>query len=156
MPTARSSFAASPTLVAVCAWLIPGSGYFLLGERVRGIIVGVTIFALFLAGIVVGGIRIMDPPGWNSDDQQQSIISTFVDSPVGQLSDKPWYVGQILCGPVTVAASAVSIHLAEGGVPSSHSRSWEIGALYTAVAGMLNLLVIIDSAYRASVFKSQG
>jgi len=34
-------------------------------------------------------------------------------------------------------------------VPQSHSRSWEIGTLYTAVAGMLNLLVIIDSAHRA-------
>jgi len=156
MSSTHSSLASSPSLVGLFSWLVPGSGYFLLGERVRAIIAGVTIFALFLAGIFVGGIRIMDPPGWNSDDPSQSITSALIDSPIAQLSDKPWYVGQILCGPVTVATSAVSIHLAESGVPSSHSRSWEIGALYTAVAGMLNLLVIIDSAHRASAIKSQG
>jgi len=32
----------------------------------------------------------------------------------------------------------------------SHARVYEIGVLYTAVAGMLNLMAIIDSAYRAS------
>ena len=32
----------------------------------------------------------------------------------------------------------------------SHARVNEIAVLYTAVAGMLNLLVIIDSAARAS------
>jgi hypothetical protein len=30
----------------------------------------------------------------------------------------------------------------------SHSRTNELGTLYTAVAGMLNLLVIIDAAGR--------
>jgi hypothetical protein len=76
---------------------------------------------------------------------------------MAELGDKPWYVGQILCGPIALVASAVSVHAAHPSAglpgqetwPSSHSRSWEIGALYTAVAGMLNLLVIIDSAYRA-------
>ena len=34
-------------------------------------------------------------------------------------------------------------------VPKSHGRLWEFGTLYTAVAGMLNLLAILDSAYRA-------
>jgi hypothetical protein len=156
MPTARSSPAASPTLVGVCAWLVPGSGYFLLGQKARALVVGITVVALFLMGILIGGIRIMDPPGWNSDNPDQSISSALLNEPIAQLSDKPWYVGQILCGPVTVIASAISVHLAEEGVPSSHAHPWEIGALYTAVAGMLNLLAIIDSAYRASVAKSQG
>ena len=31
----------------------------------------------------------------------------------------------------------------------SHALSNEVGTLYTAVAGMLNLLTIIDAAYRA-------
>jgi hypothetical protein len=65
---------------------------------------------------------------------------------------------------VTLAASALSVDLAKPtsnsptpheGVAMSHSRSWEIGALYTAVAGMLNLLAIIDSTYRAGVDGSQ-
>ena len=36
----------------------------------------------------------------------------------------------------------------------SHSRINEIGVLYTAVAGMLNLLAIIDAASRAEQIRS--
>jgi Family of unknown function (DUF6677) len=203
MPAARSSLLASPGLVGLFAWLAPGGGYFLLGQRARALIVGISIVTLFLLGILIGGIRIMDPPGWGTygyldelvertdgphrlyasepirvepssemqeqdpraDDREKTIGSALLNEPISELSDKPWYVGQILCGPLTLAASALSVHLAkpttnseipEEGVPSSHSRSWEIGALYTAVAGMLNLLAIIDSAYRASGPKPTG
>jgi hypothetical protein len=190
----------SPIVVAVCAWLVPGGGYFLIGQRVRAVTVCVAIVTLFLSGIVIGGIRIMDPPGWGQygymdqliqpydkvrqelgsdytrvepasaeqagdprmDDHDQSAGPALLREPLSELGDKPWYVGQILCGPITLVASAVSVSAAhptanapgEEGWPSSHSRSWEIGALYTAVAGMLNLLVIIDSASRAAQPKS--
>jgi hypothetical protein len=189
-----SGFKVSIPVVGLFAWLIPGAGYVLIGQRSRGILAGTTIILLFLAGIAVGGIRIMDPPGWGQYGYMTQLVSkgsgsgeedfTTVDptskeeasdptlvasgkpvggalwtEPMNELSDKPWYVGQILCGPLTLAASAISVAEAHPpadavsaveGVPSSHSRSWEIGELYTAVAGMLNLLVIIDSAHRAS------
>jgi hypothetical protein len=187
----------SPSVVAVVflAWLIPGSGYFMIGQRSRGITAGIAIVALFLGGLLVGGIRIADPPGWGQygymtqlvqrynprsremfdfytrvdpssaeqardpadDDRDRSIGPALYHQPQAELADKPWYLGQILCGPIALLASAVSINAAHPAAgssleawPSSHSRSWEIGALYTAVAGMLNLLVIIDSAQRAS------
>jgi hypothetical protein len=54
----------STPIVGLAAWLIPGAGYVLIGDRSRGITAGVTIILLFFAGIAVGGIRIMDPPGW--------------------------------------------------------------------------------------------
>ncbi|MGD0767610.1 MAG: DUF6677 family protein [Tepidisphaeraceae bacterium] len=182
-------------MVCLFAWLMPGGGYLLIGQRARGATVAVTIIALFLAGILVGGIRIMDPPGWGQFGYMSQLVEKYdrrrqqlegeysrvepssseeeanpgsdgdkpagpalLTEPLGELGDKPWYVGQILCGPMTLAASAVSVHVAHPpagsqtaveGVPQSHSRSWEIGTLYTAVAGMLNLLVIIDSAHRA-------
>ena len=185
----------SMPMVCLCAWLMPGGGYFLIGQRARGATVAVTIIALFLAGILVGGIRIMDPPGWGQFGYMSQLVEKYdrrrqqlegeysrvepssseeeanpgsdgdkpagpalLTEPLNELGDKPWYVGQILCGPLTLAASAVSVHVAHPppgsqaaveGVPQSHSRSWEIGTLYTAVAGMLNLLVIIDSAHRA-------
>jgi hypothetical protein len=195
--SSRSSV--SPTLVGICAWLVPGGGYFLIGQRVRAITVFVAIVALFLLGIVIGGIRIMDPPGWGQygymdqliqsydtgrqawqleytrvepssaeqandprgNDHDQTAGPALLRQPVSELGEKPWYVGQILCGPLTLAASAISVNAAhptasapmQEGWPSAHSRSWEIGALYTAVAGMLNLLVIIDSATRAAQVK---
>jgi len=35
--------------------------------------------------------------------------------------------------------------------PASHARVSDIGILYTAVAGMLNLMAIIDASYRATL-----
>jgi hypothetical protein len=200
MSESRSS-SVSPVLVGVCAWLVPGGGYFLIGQRTRAATVFVAIVALFLLGIVIGGIRVMDPPGWGQYGYMDQLVQPYIKSqgelssdytrvepssadqandprmlmddhdlpagpallrqPISELGDKPWYVGQILCGPLTLAASAVSVNAAhptanapmQEGWPASHSRSWEIGALYTAVAGMLNLLVIIDSANRAAQAK---
>jgi hypothetical protein len=199
--TARSRKSASPFLVGAFAWLVPGGGYFLVGQRGRAMVVGISIVALFLGGILIGGIRIMDPPGWGQygfedqfvqrydrqhqeystditriepssaaqaqdprdSDQDKVLGSALFSEPISELSDKPWYVGQILCGPITLAASVLSVDLAkpttnstppQEGVPMSHSRSWEIGALYTAVAGMLNLLAIIDSTYRAGTLRT--
>src|ERR1700761_8940871 len=67
----------SPVLVGVCAWLIPGGGYFLIGQRTRAITVFVTILALFLLGIIIGGIRIMDPPGWGQYGYQDQLIQSY-------------------------------------------------------------------------------
>ncbi|MDP9174695.1 MAG: hypothetical protein M3O30_12630 [Planctomycetota bacterium] len=202
MPTHRSGRSVSPALVGLFAWIVPGGGYFLLGHRSRGITIGISIVALFMAGILVGGIRVMDPPGWGqygymtqivlhpiTDDRFEVIRiepvsaeqeshptkslrdhvpgSALMTQPLSELGNKPWFVGQILCGPVTLLASSVAVHEAHPteeassaslvgggnkpveGIPASHSRSWEIGALYTAVAGMLNLLAMIDSSFRA-------
>jgi hypothetical protein len=169
-----------PALVAVSGWLLPGAGYLVLGgreNRIRGIIVGVTILALFLLGILIGGIRVIDVPGYdrlggqvrieeiNGRSTGRRIDTTSVPpSPAyntsppalmgrgffGELANKPWYVGQILTGPICLAASWVSLSVARQGIPQAHARLNEIGTLYAAVAGMLNLLAIIDSAHRAA------
>jgi TM2 domain-containing membrane protein YozV len=192
-------------LVGLFSWLIPGFGYFLLGQRGRAIIVFSGIFSLFMCGIAIGGIRIMDPPGWDEYGYQSQIIwrsghnqtatqqrfnpkdsdeaahvtggtdqavgPALLEQPMAEIADKPWYVLQILCGPITLMCSDISVSNAHPAldkdgnkiqtpegfaetVPMSHSRSWEIGALYTAVAGMLNLLAIIDAVFIAVQPKS--
>ena len=37
----------SPALVALAAWIIPGSGYLFLKEKARGLTIGITILVLF-------------------------------------------------------------------------------------------------------------
>jgi hypothetical protein len=194
---------ASPIIVGISAWLMPGLGYWLIGQRWRGITVLVSIMVLFILGVLIGGIRVVDPPGYGQYGYQAQLVEregkdrteivridpsspaeedrpgSRNDRPIGwaltnsptqffsEIGNKPWFIGQILCGPISLAMSSVSIHEAhpvldahgnfvktssgalQEAVPASHSRSWEIGTLYTAVAGMLNLLAIIDSVYRA-------
>jgi hypothetical protein len=129
MASDRRALAPPPPLVVVASWLVPGAGYWLLGQRARGTAIGISVLCLFVLGMLIGGITVVDAP-----------LS------LAQISAKPWFVAQILTGPVSIAAAwlAGSVDVV------SHSRSFEIGTLYTAVAGMLNLLGIIDAGYRAA------
>ena len=127
-----------PPIVALVGWILPGAGYVLIGQRVRGLVIGVTILLLFALGLLIGGMRVIDAPTALSP---QAVFQ------------KPWFIGQVMAGPVALAANYVANHWTVGrvvGVPMSHARIYEIGVLYTAVAGMLNLMAVIDSSYRAS------
>ncbi len=187
----RAAPMSSPPLVALAGWLIPGAGYWLIGQRTRALAVGITIIGLFVAGMLIGGVRAMQVPGYGEnggrlyvveEQQAQSAngtqtvvfrvqehrvgrpqpsdrwIGTDVKALLSDVGNKPWSICQVLTGPVALAGGAGSVWASrprEAGDPEtapgvlSHARVNEIGVLYTAVAGMLNLLVIIDAAARA-------
>lgn len=42
------------------AWLVPGAGHLYLGRRVRGVVILVTVAALFWSGVAVGGVMTVD------------------------------------------------------------------------------------------------
>jgi hypothetical protein len=128
-----SDISVPPPIVVLVGWLVPGAGYWLIGQRARALTVGITIFLLFGLGLLIGGMKVVDPPASYAN-------------PLNILLQKPWFVGQVLAGPMTLVTAGIGKGEA---FFMSHSRVNEIGTLYTAVAGMLNLLAIIDSAYRA-------
>jgi len=176
-------------VVALASWLVPGAGYWLLGQRLRAVVVGVTIFALFVGGLLIGGIKVLEVPGYGERGQPLVVVrergrthdartgedrEVFQDRtvddndpraigwvmqvhPLDEIRNKPWFIAQILAGPLDLAASWGSIMASRPRVPGgsvplgarSHARTNELGVLYTAVAGMLNLLAIIDAAHRA-------
>lgn len=123
-------------LAALAAWLVPGLGHVLIGERRRGLILMSTILALWLAGTLIGGISVFD-----------------------RVQHQFWYLGQMLIAPSIVLEITHNHVLREGPgidpdprtdpifVPS-YGRVNEQGVLYTALAGLLNLLAIIDVVYR--------
>jgi hypothetical protein len=132
----------SPPLVALAGWLVPGAGYWLIGQKQRAITVGVTIVAVFIVGIFISGIRVVEAPDMNSAGNLLQKILT-----------RPWFIGQVLNGPMGIAAAWISDQLAQSTqykAIEAKARLAEIGTLYTAVAGMLNLLTIIDASHRAS------
>ena len=145
----------SPYLVALAGWLVPGAGYWLIGHRGRGVTVGVTIVLLFVFGLLVGGVRVLEVPYYDRTGRR-------VDRPLlEEVRSKPWSIAQVMTGPVAIAAGAVSVYASTpdstGNTPGaeSHARVNEIAILYTAVAGMLNLLTIIDSAHRAGKIRER-
>ena len=111
------------------------SGRYLLRQPVYG---GYEITE-FLMGILIGGIRVVQAPDLTAPGNvMQRVLA------------RPWFIGQVLAGPVGVGAAFLSDKAAEAypGIEAK-ARLAEIGTLYTAVAGMLNLLTIIDAAHRA-------
>lgn len=170
-----------PPVIALAGWLMPGAGYWLIGQRARGIIVGSAIIVLYLSGLLVAGVRVIEVPGYDSQSGHQIRVSRGrIIRPserfayesaewilthgglVSEIADKPWFVGQVLAGPIAVVSAAASVQAAQHAYqqvqqapdqpPLStrpHAPLEAVGVLYTAVAGMLNLLVIIDSTYRA-------
>ena len=146
-------------MVALCGWLVPGLGYLLIGQKTRAVISGSVILATFLAGLLIGGIRVIDIPGYDPAGQPKMLrTSRTTDDTVwalkydfkGEVLNKPWYIAQTLVGPVNIVATWGSMKAADAGHRMSTARVFDIGTLYTAVAGMLNLLVILDATYRAT------
>jgi len=129
-PAARWNFVA-----ALAAWVLPGLGHYLLGERQRGSILAAGIGVLWLAGFLIGGISVFD----------------HVEHPA-------WFLGQMLVAPSVGADVALqALKSPRGAAPMpdeqpryepGYGRVNEQGTLYTALAGLLNLLAIMDVLYR--------
>ena len=143
-------------LVALGGWVLPGLGHVLAGHTRRGVIVGVTLLLLFTAGLLIGGIDVVD-----------------------RKNDTLWFAGQALLGPVALGADyahrrlddardaqvagyarghnlsdeqALNALREEGTVAyrTSVGRVNELGTLYATLAGVMNLLVILDAVGKAS------
>jgi uncharacterized protein DUF6677 len=121
---------------AIAAWLFPGAGHLLLGQKGRAAILLASIGTLWLAGFFVGGVGVFDRKG----------------HPV-------WFMGQMLIAPsVLVEGYHRSLQDPAGQPPRpddptgtyqpSFGHVHEQGVLYTSLAGMLNLLAIMDVLYR--------
>lgn len=126
-------------IAAVLAWLIPGLGHIFLGHKVRGVIFLVVITLTFWTGVAVGGVKCVDP---HKPVQQKP---TAVQR---QSRDRSWwFFAQIMNGGYAVTTYAVGTR-----VERASYLSWpsgDIASVYTGVAGLLNLLIIIDALVRA-------
>lgn len=133
----RSSSATVPPglrapLAGALTWLLPGAGHLLIGERVRGTIFLVVIALTFWTGVAVGGVK-------NTVDLEQRRL---------------WFIGQICAGGHTLALMAWS-----GQIPDpppdqkttriAYGRVEEISVVYTAICGMLNILILFDVLVRS-------
>jgi TM2 domain-containing membrane protein YozV len=147
-------------LALILAWVVPGLGHFLLGQKGRGIVFALTIHGLFALGLLIAGAKAINPP-------EQAI----------------WTYTQFLTGwPMLLANRIEKIKAAEYEKlydqyrqqrPSdkddsvreerekygrefmkehpyftNHPKIQDIGAVYCGIAGMLNLLVMFDVLLR--------
>ncbi len=137
-------------VAALAGWLLPGLGHVISGDRARGIILCITIMSLWTLGLLIGGPTSLDR------HTQPEEAPGAVDHPRLSL----WYLGQMLMAPGVVfdqVQNAIPRGPDRGRqrlMPDknppfepSFGRAFEQGQLFTALAGLLNLLVIIDVVY---------
>ncbi len=145
-------------IALVLACVLPGLGHWYLGEKKRAILIASGVLGLFLGGMLIGGIDVVDSK-----------------------EDTIWFVGEALVGPLAFGADyyhqhQLKVHVRDGqgrdvtrsaypteirnpdGTPGvaapgqnppnikSLGRMNELGTLFSTIAGMMNLIVIIDAA----------
>ena len=132
-------------LAAVCAWLIPGLGHGIIGEKTRGVMIFFGIAFLWLCGLFIGGVDAVD-----------------------RTSDRLWFIAQAGSGPIAFAVNELNDGLIKSGkvgeliaAPAMRgkepgristsmgiARANEYGILFTALAGLMNMIAILDAATR--------
>jgi hypothetical protein len=110
------------SVVGLLAWVVPGGGHFLLNERRRAVVIFVTVLLTFFVGLYVGSIGVIDP-----------------------VNAKPWYAAQLMNSPAVFFLGQIS----SSGNFLVYGRAGEIGQIYTSIAGLLNLLCIVNAIYTA-------
>jgi len=120
-------------LAALLGWIIPGAGHYLLGYRKHAVIALVVITGTFWSGVAIGSVQ----------------------GTVAPNARKLWYLAQLGTGGNTLLATVlhrVADPASFASATQSTSAHWlsaEVGVHYTGVAGLLNLLLIIDAIVRA-------
>lgn len=131
MKSPRSSvdFILLLAMVGMAAWAVPGAGHLLIREGRRAVIIFITVLGLFLTGLYIGSLGVLEP------------IQTA------------WYifVGQMLATP----AVGILTDFAQKGGYVSYGRPADIGLIYTIIAGLLNLLCISNAMYLAYCGRGQ-
>jgi hypothetical protein len=131
-------------LAAVLAWLIPGAGHYYQRRYFKATIFSVCIFSSFLIGIFAAGNRCVYA-SWNQTEVRwQYVLQAGIGLPAMPAAYQAWRqrngkepIGSFMVGPSdTVDLDNWNRETASG---------FDMGTLYTMVAGLLNILVVFDA-----------
>jgi TM2 domain-containing membrane protein YozV len=133
----------NPPLAALLAWLIPGAGHLYQGRTAKGILFLVCILGTFLYGLYLGDGKVVYT-SWQGDDFRLYYLAQVG---VG-LPALPALFQSEHSGDEKSFFAAWMARPAPGEVGAWHKnlhRYFELGTVYTVIAGLLNLLVIYDA-----------
>ena len=118
-------------LAALLGWCLPGLGHISIGQKRRGIYICLGAMFLIICGILIGGIDAVD-----------------------HKNDFLWFLAQVGAGPVVILIdictqnliASLSVDEKVSFVGLSHVN--EIGTLFVAMAGLMNIVMMLDVLYR--------
>jgi hypothetical protein len=113
----------------VLGWLIPGAGHLIQKRWIRGVLLLVSIFSMFLLGLAMQG-RVYKPNG-------------------GDILDILGFIGDVGAGGLYIVARIAG--WGEGAI--AHATA-DYGTKFIIVAGLLNFIAVAD-AYHIAIGKKQ-
>ena len=120
MVYARPAVTYTTALVCAVAWIVPGAGHLWLGRLSKGVIFLVALPTMFAIGLwLEGGILPFD------FSQPLVALAAFADLGIGA----PYFLARAL-------------ELGDGRVVAT---TYEYGNSFLVVAGLLNMLVVVDA-----------
>jgi len=151
-----------PLIAGVLAWLIPGLGHFYQGRKAKGALFSICIMGTFLYGLYLGGSS--QPAGGSKQVGWGRAVYFNFDEKEWRL---PWLC-QVGVGFPTLPMTLLQWKLRDNPVldgfmapPSSDgdqpnnpslatiqrrlSHYFELGTVYTMIAGLLNILAVYDA-----------
>lgn len=109
---------ADPALCALLSWLVPGLGHARAGQASKGWLMGAAVLVVFVIGMVFGGGHSLDR----------------ADAPV-------WWMAQNLFGGGSLFAALITGPMERASDP----LDLQMGIVVTTVAGLMNLVVMVDA-----------
>lgn len=107
-------------LLCVGAWVVPGGGHLYLGQRTKGLLFLIVLTLMFVTGLAAEG-RIFP-----FDFSEPLVgLAAFADLGIGL----PYFLASVL----------------SAGAGNVRAVSYEYGNAFLIVAGLLNMLVVIDA-----------
>jgi hypothetical protein len=136
-------------LAALLGWIVPGLGHWVIGEKARGGLVLAGVVFLWTTGLLIGGIDSVD-----------------------KTEDKLWFYAQAGSGPIAFVVDGMNTRLLKTGsmgelidAPNSRrdtsrdksvstfksvAQMNEYGTLFTALAGLMNIVALLDAGSRSN------
>ena len=123
--------------VGLLAWIIPGAGHWLLGQRGLAIAFFLAISLPYATGLAIGGVKNFASPTANR-------WLFLAELPIGGYTVPAYFASQAVERKVRALGGNVNLTEYVAYYPGS-----DVAQIYLAAAGLLNILAILDALARA-------
>lgn len=135
----------SPFLALVLGWVVPGAGHVYLGQVKKGLFFFVLLVGAFVGGVAIGGYDDVAFPEPSANTPANDITSRAMYRIIPAI--------QAMDGAVAFV-SAKAAAAAER--DNKYLGDYDIGVLYTVVAGLMNVIVMLDAFCLAAARAKEG
>jgi hypothetical protein len=129
-------------IACALAWLAPGVGHLYLGRRRRAVVFFVVVLAMFFLGLAAGGAATLADPR-----QPLTYLATadnIATGPIELVGRRKTY-GRLVYHLPGDEADPVRLELLERLRSRAAGGSSEYGSTFLLVAGLMNILLILDA-----------